>query len=184
MFLHVENVVQDFSRLLFPHFCVGCGNDLKDRNAVICYRCQLDLPYTNFFAVANNPVEKSFYGRLPIHAAGSSFYFTKDSIIQTLLFELKYKQNISVGFFLGRMMGYELMKSERFSSVNYMIPMPLHPKNNMQEDTIKLQLFVRAFNQFGKNQSLKMELLEQFIQTAKLCKIDYKDGKIWRAYFN
>lgn len=128
MLLHLQNTIQDFSRLLFPHYCAGCGNDLKDRDAVLCYRCQLELPTTNFFSIPNNPVEKSFYGRLHLHAAGAAYYFTKDSLMQLLIAELKYKQNISVGFYLGRMMGYQLMASERFSSIDCIIPMPLHPK--------------------------------------------------------
>lgn len=120
--------MQDFSRLLFPHYCVACGCDLKNRDLVLCYRCQLNLPFTNFFSLPNNPVEKSFYGRLNLQAAGSSFYFTKDSLIQYLLSELKYKQNMSVGFYLGRLMGYQLRLSERFTSIDLIIPMPLHPK--------------------------------------------------------
>jgi ComF family protein len=124
----IENIFQDFSRLLFPHFCIACGCDLKDRDSILCYRCQLDLPFTNFFSLPNNPVEKSFYGRLNLQAAGASFYFTKDSLIQFLLSELKYKQNVSVGFYLGRLMGYQLKMSERFSSIDLLIPMPLHPK--------------------------------------------------------
>ncbi len=128
MLFPFENLLQDFSRLLFPHFCVACGCDLKDRHAVICYRCQLDLPFTNFFSLPNNPVEKSFYGRVNLQAAGSAFYFTKDSLIQILLSELKYKQNITVGYYLGRLMGNQLMQSERFASVDLLIPMPLHPK--------------------------------------------------------
>jgi ComF family protein len=128
MLLPIENFIQDFSRLLFPHFCVACGCDLKDRDNILCFQCQLDLPFTNFYNLPNNPVEKSFYGRLHLQAAGSSFYFTKDSIMQYLLSELKYKQNISVGYYLGRLMGYQLKLSERFASIDLLIPMPLHPK--------------------------------------------------------
>ena len=128
MLLDFKNTIQDFSRLLFPHYCVGCNNDINDRNAVLCYHCQLALPATHFFSIPNNPVERSFYGRLPLQAAAAAYYFTKDSLMQELIAELKYKQNTAVGFFLGRMMGYELMHSERFASIDGMIPMPLHPK--------------------------------------------------------
>lgn len=128
MLLHVQNTIHDFSRLLFPHYCIGCGNDLKDRTAVLCYHCQTELPFTNFFSITNNPVEKSFYGRLHLQAAAAAFYFTKDSLMQLLIAELKYKQNISVGYYLGRMMGHQLMHSERFQSIDCIIPMPLHPK--------------------------------------------------------
>ena len=128
MIYQLNNIIHDFSRLLFPHFCVACGADLTDRNNILCFQCQLDLPSTHFFSTANNPVEKSFYGRLNLQAAGAAFYFTKNSIIQYLISELKYKQQISVGLFLGRLMGYELRNSERFSSIDLLIPMPLHPK--------------------------------------------------------
>lgn len=137
MLLHFQNTFQDFSRLLFPHYCSGCGGDLKDRNAILCYPCQLALPITNFFSIPYNPVEKSFYGRLHLQAAGAAYYFTKDSLMQVLIAELKYKQNIAIGFYLGRMMGYQLMGSERFAAIDCMIPMPLHPK--------KLKL--RGYNQ-------------------------------------
>ena len=128
MLFRFENIFQDFSRLLFPHFCVACGCDLKHRDTILCFHCQQELPFTNFFSLPNNPVEKSFYGRLNFQAAGSTFYFTKDSQLQYLLSELKYKQNISVGYYLGRMMGYQLQLSERFDSIDLLIPMPLHPK--------------------------------------------------------
>lgn len=128
MLLQIQNTLQDFSRLLFPHFCLGCGNELNDRSDVICYRCQINLPFTNFFSLKNNPVEKSFFGRLNLEAAGASFYFTKDSLMQILVAELKYKQNIAAGIYLGRMMGYQLLESNRFNSIDGIIPMPLHPR--------------------------------------------------------
>lgn len=128
MLKQIQNTLQDFSRLLFPHSCLGCGAELKDRRDVICYRCQLTLPFTNFFSIKNNPVEKSFYGRLNLAAAAAAFYFTKDSLMQILMAELKYKQNISSGFYLGRMMGYQLLATDRFSSIDIIIPMPLHPR--------------------------------------------------------
>jgi ComF family protein len=137
MLLHFQNTIQDFSRLLFPHYCVGCGYDLKDRDAVLCYRCQLALPNTNFFLIPKNPVEKSFYGRLPLQAAAATYYFTKDSLMQLLIAELKYKHNTAVGYYLGRMMGYQLLASERFASIDAIIPMPLHPK----------KLMTRGYNQ-------------------------------------
>lgn len=124
----LKNVLHDFSHLFFPHNCEGCGVDLNDRSSVLCYSCQQELPSTNFFPFEKNPVEKSFYGRIAIQHAASSYYFTKDSLLQKLLIELKYKNNIAVGFFLGRMLGYHLMSAERFASIDALIPLPLHPK--------------------------------------------------------
>jgi ComF family protein len=134
-----------------------------------------ELPATNFFSVPNNPVEKSFYGRLHLEAAGASYYFTKDSLLQVLIAELKYKQNISVGLFLGRMMGYQLMLSERFSSIDYLIPMPLHPK--------KLKL--RGYNQAsiiasGIQSIWNKPIIENAIERTVFSKSQTKQDRLHR----
>jgi ComF family protein len=92
---------------------------------LICLDCSSSLPLTNFWLHAGNPVEKIFWGRLRIAAAASMLYFTKRSIIQNLLHELKYRGNKDVGRFLGRMMGEKLEQSERFKDVDVLVPLPL-----------------------------------------------------------
>ena len=91
----------------------------------ICLDCSTGLPLTNFWLHAGNPVEKIFWGRLRIEAAASMLYFTKRSIIQNLLHELKYRGNKEVGRLLGRMMGEKLEQSERFKDVDALVPLPL-----------------------------------------------------------
>ena len=62
----------------------------------ICLQCVSDLPHTNFAMHTGNPVEKIFWERLAITAAMSEFYFTKGTMIQTLIHEFKYKGNTDV----------------------------------------------------------------------------------------
>jgi ComF family protein len=69
-----------------------------------------------------------FYGRGDIRHAGAAYYFTKDSLLQHLLIQLKYKGNKEAGYFLGRMMGLALQRSELFSTVDVLVPLPLNPK--------------------------------------------------------
>lgn len=150
MLLKLENLLQDFSKLFFPHYCEGCGHDLKNREAILCYYCQEDLPFTNFFNKANNPVEKSFYGRLHLQHAASSFYFTKDSLLQNLLIELKYKNNRAVGFYLGRVLGYHLKNAARFTSIDALIPLPLHPKKQRIRGYNQAQIICEGINTVWK----------------------------------
>jgi len=77
---------------------------------------------------ANNPVEKIFWGRLPLVAASSYLYFTKDSLLQHLLHSFKYKGNKDIGFYFGRCMGGNFLRSNRFNHIDALIPLPLHPK--------------------------------------------------------
>jgi ComF family protein len=114
--------------LYFPKNCPACGRPLRLFGANICGRCSQNLPETHFFEASNNPIEKIFYGRLPINAGAAAWYFHKNSALQTLLFQLKYKSNKDVGLFIGKQMGALLAASERFSSIDALVPVPLHPQ--------------------------------------------------------
>jgi ComF family protein len=74
---------------------------------------------------AGNPVEKIFWGRLALTAAMSEFYFTKGTLIQTLIHEFKYKGNIDAGMYLGAKMGNSLLSNNRFAKIDALIPLPL-----------------------------------------------------------
>jgi ComF family protein len=111
--------------LLYPKVCAGCGSDLITRDQLICLDCFNSLPETNFWNKAGNPVEKMFWGRLPLVAAAALTYFTKRSVMQNLLHQLKYKGNKDVGIYLGRLMGARLNSCERFSDIDGLVPLPL-----------------------------------------------------------
>lgn len=95
---HFKTVLQDFSHLFFPHICAGCGSDSISTDSVLCIQCVSQLPITNFHMHAGNQVEKIFWGRIPVTHASSLCYFSKGSLIQRLLHELKYKGNKRIGY--------------------------------------------------------------------------------------
>lgn len=113
--------------LFYPHLCTGCGSDLLKEDNLLCLECINNLPKTNFAQHHNNPVEKIFWGRIPVTAAHSEFYFSKESLLQQLIHQLKYKNNKDIGIFLGEMMGKTLLNSNRFNNIDYLIPLPLYP---------------------------------------------------------
>ncbi|HWB24083.1 MAG TPA: phosphoribosyltransferase family protein [Chitinophagaceae bacterium] len=124
----IASALNDFAHLFFPHNCVGCGSDVLENDALLCIKCFSQLPVTGFMQQAANPVEKIFYGRVPVQHAGSAFYFTKDSVVQNMMIELKYKGNKMAGNYLGRLLGALLAESERFASVDAIVPLPLNAK--------------------------------------------------------
>ncbi len=123
----IQHTVDDLLHLFFPHVCVGCGTDAIGKSAVLCVRCLHRLPVTNFHQHAENPVEKIFRGRIPVFAASSFLYFSKDSLVQRLLHQLKYKGNKELGRVLGRMMGAVLNESPHIGAIDLLVPLPLHP---------------------------------------------------------
>jgi ComF family protein len=122
-----QEIKESFLHLLFPHICKGCGTDNINGETELCMHCLASLPETNFEIHPSNPVEKIFWGRLPLISATSQFYFTKESLMQQLLHQFKYRGDRDLGLQLGRMMGYSLQKSGRFT-VDALIPLPLFPE--------------------------------------------------------
>lgn len=123
--LQLQALVNDFSQLFFPHLCAGCGTDILSSRTALCFQCVDSLPLTNFHQYAGNPVEKIYYGRLPLAAAASLCYFTKDSIIQSILHQLKYKGNKEVARMMGRLMGNALLNNLRIAKPDALVPLPL-----------------------------------------------------------
>ena len=124
----IASALNDFSHLFFPHNCVGCCSDVLGSDAALCIKCFMELPVTGFIEQPNNPVEKIFYGRIAVEQAGSAFYFTKDSTMQRLMIELKYRNNKNVGLYLGKLLGMQLAEYERFNDIDIIVPLPLNPK--------------------------------------------------------
>lgn len=122
----LKNVLGDAIHLFYPHHCTGCGSDLLHKSQLLCLNCIHDLPHTNFASHENNYIEKIFRGRMNIEAAHSEFYFSKGQLVQHLIHQLKYKSDKAIGHYLGKLLGETLLRSGRFSALDYLVPLPLH----------------------------------------------------------
>lgn len=123
--------------MAFPQTCSACENHEVHSQQPICLSCLSELPYTGFENHRNNKVEKLFWGRVPLNFATSTFHFTEDSRMQHILHQMKYKDALGLGIYMGRLMGYSLSKLIQDHQIDLCIPMPLHRK----------KLFSRGYNQ-------------------------------------
>jgi ComF family protein len=137
MISSLQKINTAIQHLLYPHFCCGCGVDFISTKEFLCAKCNNSLPLTQFSHIPFNPIEKMLFGRLPLVAGASMYYFTKSSLLQHLLVQLKYNNNKEVGYFLGRQLGEVLKINDRFNSIDCIVPLPLHPK----------KLYQRGYNQ-------------------------------------
>ena len=68
--LLIKDWLYSFLFLLFPRCCVVCGRSLVKGEECICTLCNLNLPRTNYHLREDNPVERLFWGRIPLgHAS-------------------------------------------------------------------------------------------------------------------
>ena len=124
----IKNITDSLLQLVFPQVCNGCGSDLVSEGNKLCLLCHESLPQTSFHLYSNNPVEKLFWGRLPVTAATAQYYFSQGSVVQHLMHRFKYKGDRELGLFLGRLMGHQLKATNRFNGIDILIPLPLFPE--------------------------------------------------------
>ncbi len=114
--------------LFYPQVCAACGNLLMRNEETVCLSCRYLLPKTEYEKNADNPLAQMFYGQVELHAVTAEFFFSKSGKMQHLLHQLKYEGNKDAGFFLGQQIGDSIKDVALFQDVNYLIPIPLHPK--------------------------------------------------------
>ncbi|MBC7850186.1 MAG: ComF family protein [Chitinophagaceae bacterium] len=127
MFPVIKIIASSVTSLFFPQLCAGCSNDLSPGEQLLCISCNAQLPVTNFHMHASNPVEKIFWGRAPVTSAASLYYFSKNSVLQQLLHQFKYKGNKEIGRYLGNQMGEAFIQSNRFNKLDAVVALPLFP---------------------------------------------------------
>ena len=103
--ISLQEIKESFLHLFFPHVCAGCGSDVISEESILCMRCIDAMPETNFEIHPDNPVEKKFWGRLQLTAATAQYYFTKESLMQHLMHQLKYNRNKELGITIGKIDG-------------------------------------------------------------------------------
>jgi ComF family protein len=151
----IKNIKDSLLHLVFPQVCVGCGSDLINDNNKLCLHCHDVLPQTSFHLHSNNPVEKLFWGRLPITYATAQYYFSKGSLVQHLMHRFKYKGDKELGLFLGRLIGYQLNDTNRFKEIDALVPLPLFPSKERKRGYNQATLLCEGISDVLKKPVLK-----------------------------
>lgn len=165
-------IVTPILDLFYPQYCLGCLEEVTDDNFNICLNCRTNLPITNFSQIENNDLKRKFQGKLNIKHATSLYYFNKKNKIQNLIHVLKYRNKQKIGEFFGEILGEEILQSDYFATVDYVVPIPLHPHKFRK----------RGYNQntlFGKTIAKKIGAIycEKNIQRIKKTDTQTKKSK-------
>ncbi len=166
-------VLNNVFSLFFPKVCLGCKFQLNTNENTICTTCRHDLPETNFTNIPKNALEKKFYGRVPLNEATALFYFHKKGKTQQFIHELKYKNHQEIGELFGSWLGEQMKQSTRFKNIDYVVPVPLHPKKKKK----------RGYNQLTKfGVILANKLNAQYCENI-LIKTESTDTQTHKARF-
>lgn len=122
--------ISDLIDLLFPRYCVVCGEILSAQEKEICINCLTALPKIE--KVHLQEIEKIFWGKIEIERAASYIYYHKESPYNNLLHCLKYRNRPEVGERLAFMAAKELASSGFFDDIDIIVPLPLSRKKKRQ----------------------------------------------------
>ncbi len=142
----LREYISAFVSILFPENCLSCKGIIEMGESDICSICRFSLPRTNFHLNDENIIAEKFWGKVQLKYAISYLFFKKESNVQNLLHELKYKNQPQIGEVLGTWYAVELMDNNFYKNFDVIIPVPMHKK----------KLKKRGYNQsayFGKGLS-------------------------------
>lgn len=147
----LQKFSNDLAGLFYPEICEACDDLLIPGEKVFCTRCMATLPGTGYHMLDDNPVSRQFWGKIPLYSAAACWHFHKGGRVQRLLHRLKYEHKPEIGVRTGEMYGQQLLRSQYFSSVDMIVPVPLHPE----------KLKIRGYNQaatFAEGLSASMQV--------------------------
>ena len=144
MFHKLSNILNDINSVLLPKLCFGCNTLLLRGEEHICTVCRNQLPLTEYTFNAENPVDRIFYGRINISKASAFLFFTDQGIVKNLIHYLKYKNQEQIGYFLGEWYGLTLKNNNYLRDIDYVIPVPLHPKKRRKRGYNQVSLFAKT----------------------------------------
>jgi ComF family protein len=121
----------------------------------------------------DNRLERLLWGRVHYASASAFLRMPKQGEVHRMIHELKYKNNQSVGLELGTLFGEELKSSDRMSSFDWIIPVPLHPKRLKQ----------RGYNQCDSIVQGVAESLGTGYQLNNLIRAQYNDSQTRMSRF-
>ncbi|WP_237561826.1 ComF family protein [Flagellimonas algicola] len=139
----MAKILNEIHNILLPLVCFGCNAHLSRGESVLCTVCRHEVPLTDYNFDDENPVDRIFYGRIPINKAASFMFFQKNGVVKNILHHLKYKNQEQIGGFLGQWYGSLVQHESSLKDVDAVIPVPLHIKKQKKRGYNQVALFAQ-----------------------------------------
>lgn len=163
-------LINDFLSLIYPSYCEACNALLFKHEEMICNVCRNGLPKSNYHQNPNNPVQKMLAGRVPIEQTACLYVFEKGGKVQQLLHAIKYEQQTKLAYKLGAILYDEIKSDIVLNSVDFVVPVPLHPNKLKQRGYNQSEEFAKGLCELWHkplNTSNLKRLKETSSQTRK-----------------
>ena len=142
--MEIKTIVNSLVDLFFPMRCVHC-DEVIHSNQTLCVLCVSKLPFTHWELDKKSKAYLQIHQYCDVENAYSLLHFTKDNVTQSILHEMKYKNRPELGILIADLISIDL------STIDYIIPVPIHPKRLRTRGYNQVDLFA---SQLAKNHQL------------------------------
>ena len=179
LYSKLSKILNDINNVLVPRMCFGCDTHLMRGEQHICTFCRNQLPLTNYTFNDENAVDRIFYGRIFIEKASSFLFYTENGIVQQLIHHLKYKNQEQISDFLGDWYGQILKENNFLTTIDAVIPVPLHKKKLKKRGYNQVHLFAKKLAQY-----LNAEYIDSILVKTANTKAQTKKSRVGRLQNN
>ena len=124
---NLKQAIENLSSLLFPKICAGCESWTPMTGDILCLKCKAKLCHApNNQDLLESLIESKGWTDQYFDFYTSLYIFEKESIVQKLLYQIKYKNRKDLAHCLGRRLGTLLYQNAKRNTV--LIPVPMHPE--------------------------------------------------------
>ena len=179
MINQISSITKSLTHLLFPENCIHCENELIEKECDVCSSCLTNFSYTYFENYSEQTkMDKLFWGKIPIHHTFALYNFEENTVVQSVLHSLKYKNNPTIGKLFGRKIGEKVIQLKGFNDLDALIPVPMHPKKK----------FLRGYNQAEMLAQGISEIINVPVQLSEVKKLKHTQSQtqksLWERWTN
>lgn len=127
----LSELLRDAAALVLPPVCPVCGARLMPGERGVCTLCRVTAPLTGYWAEADNPVLRKFWGLVPVVRASGFLFYVRDSGWRRMIHGFKYRGAWSAARAMGEWYGERLAESGLYGGVDAVVPLPLHPLKHL-----------------------------------------------------
>lgn len=132
----------DLLSLLLPRYCVVCKNVVWGQHErFFCLSCYSSMPFSRV-----GGLEEYLKKRMSIEKAFSLLEYTKGSGFAEVFKEIKYRDNYELALFMGRLMGYKLLKNGWPKGLTF-VPVPMTKWKKLRRGYNQAELLAKGISQ-------------------------------------
>lgn len=145
--MNLSSIIKEFQNLFYPRYCLICHSKLITYEEEICLQCLHKLPRTNNYLETHNNIEDRLWGRFPFERIASFCFYIKGGMLPPLIHNLKYNNGKNVGILLGKIYGKDLLDSDFVNTIDFIVPVPLHPDKEKLRGYNQSEMIAKGLSQ-------------------------------------